>query len=135
LGFRKHWETILKEDAMSVIDEIRQAVAGSTKLESGVKTVLGDFLEIAEPALETLGPSVVKEIMGSFATGDGATAVGAVADGMTEGEVVAALGGVEQEMSAEVTQRSAEVAASRATMAAVQSAAVSVLARLLISAL
>ena len=120
---------------MSVIDDIRQAVASSTKLESGVKTVLGDFLEIAGPALETLGPTVVQEILNHFATGESAAATATVANALSGQQVVSTLDVVDRQMNEQVAQRTAQVAASRATMAAVESAAISVLARLLTSAL
>jgi len=120
---------------MSVLDDILQAVSTSTKLDAGTKSVLTQFLQDAGPALATLAPGVVQDVMASFAAGDSASAITPLSNAMTEEQVIAALGTTEQQMDAAVDQRATQVAAARATLAAVENAAVSVLARLLISAL
>jgi hypothetical protein len=120
---------------MSVLDDIRQAVAASKKLDAGVKTVVTEFLQAAGPALETLAPAVVRDVLSKFAAGDGASAAASVADALSADRVAATLGSLEPEMQHEVDQRAAHVAATRETMAALQSAAISVVAKLLISAL
>jgi hypothetical protein len=124
-----------KEQSMSIIDDIRQAVGNSTKLDAGTKTILTDFLQNAGPALESLAPDVVKEIINNFAAGNGTAAITTVADGMSEEQVAAALEGIDQQMSAAVDARTAQVTAAHTAMTAVANAALSVLARLLISAL
>jgi hypothetical protein len=120
---------------MSVLDDIRQAVADSQKLDAGVKSVVTEFLEAAGPAIETLAPAVVRDILSGFAAGDGSAATTSVAGALSADEIAATLGTLEPQMQSEVDQRTAQVAAARATMAALQNAAISVLAKLLISAL
>ena len=120
---------------MSVIDDIRQAIADSPKLDAGVKSIVSDFLQAAGPSLETLAPTVVSDILNSFASGDGAAATAAISDTLSEDQVASTLGSVEQQMQTAVNQRTTQVAATRATVAALQNAALTVLSRLLISAL
>ncbi len=120
---------------MSVLDDIRQAVADSQKLDAGVKSVVTEFLQAAGPALETLAPAVVRDVLSKFAAGDGGAATASVADALSADQVAATLGALEPQMQDEVDQRATQVAASRETMAALQSAAISVVAKLLISAL
>src|SRR5579884_2753770 len=119
---------------MSVIDQILQSVTTSTRLNPEVKSVLSEFLQSAGPALETLAPEVIQDIIAGFATGNGA-AVAPLAESMTEDQVVAALGAAGQEMNAEADQRATREAAAKATLSAIESAAAAVLARLLISVL
>lgn len=119
---------------MSVLEDIRQAVANSTTLEAGVKSVVTDFLQAAGPAIETLAPEVVRGLMSKLAAGD-SSATGGVAQTLSAEQVDATLGTLEQQMQREVDQRATQVAAERQMIAALQSAAVSVLAKLLISAI
>ena len=120
---------------MSVIDDIRQAIADSPKLDAGVKSIVSDFLQAAGPSLEALAPGVVHNILNSFATGDGAAATAAVTEALSEDQVATTLGSVEQQMQVAVAARAAQAAAASATMAALQNAALTVVSRLLISAL
>ena len=120
---------------MSVLDDIRQAVADSQNLDAGAKSVVTDFLQAAGPALETLTPAAVQDVLGKFATGDSPAAAMSVAGALSADQIASTLGTLEQEMQSEVDQRAAQVAAARQTMAAIQNAAISVLARLLISAI
>jgi hypothetical protein len=131
IGFR----TKRKERNMSVLDDILQAVADSQKLDAGVKTVVAEFLEAARPALETLAPAVLRDVLSKFAAGDGATGAASVAETLSADQVDSTLGALEQQMQSEVDRRAAQVEAARETMAALQNAAISVLARLLVSAL
>ena len=121
---------------MSVLDDIRQAVADSQKLDAGAKSVVTDFLQAAGPAMETLTPAAVQDILGRFADGRQCTAATtSVAGALSADQVASTLGTLEQQMQSEVDQRAAQVAAERQTMAAIQNAAISVLARILISAI
>ena len=120
---------------MSVLDDFQQAVADSQKLDAGVKSVVTDFLQAAGPAIETLAPAVVRDILGRFAEGDGTAATTSVAGTLSADQVASTLGALDQQMQSEVDQRATQVAAERQTMAALQSAAISVLARILISAI
>ena len=120
---------------MSVLDDIRLAVVNSQKLDAGVKSVVTDFLQAAGPSLETLAPSVLRDILDEFASGDGSAAATNVAATLSADQVDSTLGTLEQQMQSEVDQRAMQVAASRETMAALQNAAISVLAKLLMSAL
>jgi hypothetical protein len=124
-----------KEMHMSVLDDIRQAVAVSEKMDAGVKSLVTDFLQAAGPALGTLAPAVVQEVLSKFAAGDGASAAASVADALSADQVAATLASLEPEMQHEVDQRAVQVAAEKQTMAAMQNAAISVIAKLLISAL
>ena len=105
---------------MSVLDDIRQAVADSQKLDAGAKSVVTAFLQAAGPALETLAPAVVRDLLSDFAAGDGASAAAGVADAFSADEVATTLGALEPQMESEVSQRGGQVAASEATMAAAQ---------------
>jgi hypothetical protein len=120
---------------MSVLDDIQQAVAGSQKLDAGVKSVVTEFLQAAGPALETLAPAAVRDILNQFASGDSSSAAAGVADSLSEDQVASTIGTLEQQMQSEVNQRATQVTAQRETMAALQNAAISVLAKLLISVL
>jgi hypothetical protein len=120
---------------MSIIDDLRQAIAASPKLDAGAKSIVSEFLQTAGPSLETLAPAVVNDILNSFASGNGAAATAAISDTLSEDQVASTLGGIEQQMQTALAERTAQVAATRATTAALQTAALTVLSRLLISAL
>ncbi len=64
-----------------------------------------------------------------------AAAVGTLASSLNSDQLVAALDATEQEMNAEVDQRASQVAAAQAATGALETAALSILSRLVISAL
>ena len=120
---------------MSVVDDIVQAVSASTKLDATMKSVLTEFVQMAGPAIAALAPSVVQELIGNFAAGDSAAAIGPLSSSLTPEQVVNFLGATETEMSAEVDLRAQQIAAAQSAVSAIEQAAVSVLAKLLISAI
>jgi ABC-type Fe2+-enterobactin transport system substrate-binding protein len=120
---------------MSLVDDIVQAVGASTKLDATMKSVLTEFVQTAGPAIAALTPSVVQELIGNFAAGDSAAAIGPLSSALTPEQVVNFLGATQQEMSAELDTRTQQVAAAHAAVSSIEQAAVSVLAKLLISAI
>ncbi len=112
---------------MSVMDEIVQAVNGSTKLDATLKSVLTEFLQAVEPAIATLVPTELQALLAHFASGN-TTAVAAPLAGARAAQVVTLLDGTQQAMNDEVAAHTQEVAAKHAVIAAIQNAAVSILA-------
>jgi hypothetical protein len=120
---------------MSVVDDIVQAVSVSTKLDATLKSVLTEFVQTAGPAIAALAPSVVQELIANFAAGDSAAAIGPLSGALTPEQVVSFLGVTAQEMAAEADAAAQKAAAAQAAISAIEQAAVSVLAKLLISAI
>ena len=128
-------ELFKKGKGMSITDDIVAAVAVSTKLDAGTKSIVTEFLQAIGPAVGVLAPEALKEIFAGFAVGDPSSAVGALANSLNEEQVVAALETTRQEMDSEVDERATQVAAAKVATTAFETAALSILSRLVISAL
>jgi hypothetical protein len=129
----KHF--FLKGNLMGITDDIVAAVAASTKLDVGTKSIVTEFLQAIGPAVGVLAPEALKEVLAGFAGGDATASVTALANSLNAEQVTAALDATQQEMNAEVDQRATQVAAAQAATGALETAALSILSRLVISAL
>jgi hypothetical protein len=100
--------------------------------EAGKKKVALDFLRVAGPVVETLGPSVFEGIMRSAAAG---SVPEELVERLDAKQVAGILGQLEAELGEMVETHAAEKAAWRSAMAQLQAAALSVVARSVVSAL
>lgn len=120
---------------MDAMADILAAVQSSKKLDETAKTFIAGFLEAGGGAVAGLAPTVVRDLMAALAGAGNDAATATLASQMSAAQLPDAITGAAQEMAALADERARQAAASRAVVAALGQAALSVLAKAVVAAL
>ena len=120
---------------MSALDELVGAVQGSEKIDAGTKVVITAFLQGAGPAMGTLTPEVLRNVMQQLTCNNREAAMAAIADSLTQEQVVMLLGVTQRGMAAAADAKVSSKAAVNAIFDALNQAALTAVTRAIISAL
>ena len=118
---------------MSALDTVIAAVRQSDKLDAGRKELAVAFLQAVGPTVISLGADGVAAVLGAVAAGGDITP--AVTQNLDARGVAALLDLTESELAALADRHAAEVQAAQAALQALESAALGVLAQVLIGVL
>ncbi|MCL2640318.1 MAG: hypothetical protein FWD53_05690 [Phycisphaerales bacterium] len=120
---------------MSALEELVEAVQGSEKIDAGAKAVIVAFLEGAGPAVGTLTPTVLRNVMQQLTYNNREAAMASITDSLTQEQVVLLLGVTQRGMAAAADAKVSSKAAVNAIFDAMSQAALTAVTRAIISAL
>jgi hypothetical protein len=118
---------------MGALESLIAAVQNSDQLDAGRKALAVAFLQAVGPTLVTLGEDGMAAVLGAVAAGRDITP--AVTQNLDARGVAALLDLTETEMAALADRHAAEAQAARAALQTLESAALGVLARVLVGIL
>jgi hypothetical protein len=120
---------------MSAIDEITQAIGASTKLDTGTKTLLTEFLQTTGPALSAVAAESLNDLLQAIAGGDAGKAATIVSAALSPEQIVSVLDASQQQMQALLAKPAASTVAAQGVLEGLGNLAMSLVAKLIISAL